>query len=309
MTPTLAIIGSIIIDIMVQTPRLPASSENVHASRIQAMVGGKAANAAATFARLGGSVYLLGNTGDDFFGAWARAQLQAEGIDVSWVHSDASAATGAGILLVEPDGQTAFVIDPGANQTLTPPQLAASLQPLLPQLDGLLLNFESPEPCLLLAVEMAHACSLPIFVDAGPYRPYSPDLWRHAALLTPNEPETAALVGHPLTDDASVVAAARMLLAQGPQAVVIKRGARGALAATSDGESYHPAFSVPIVDSAGAGDAFTAGLVWATLNGQPLSQAVRFANACGAIAVSRLGTMPAMPSLAEVQELMKQTSR
>ena len=304
MPPTIAIIGSIVADIVVQTPHIPASGENMHVPRIQVMTGGKAANAAVAFRRLGGRAHLLGNTGADEFGRQGRVDLEAEGVDISGICTDPDHPTGSGILLVEPDGQTAFMIAPGANQTLTPHQLEKHLRPLLPQLDGLLFNFESPEDCLLLAADLAHSHDIPIFVDAGPARPYSPELWRDAAILSPNQPETEAIVGYPITDDESAVAAAQDLLARGPQSVVLKLGKSGALLADSDSIQHIPAFPIQAVDSAGAGDAFTAGLVLAVLQGQALSQAVRFANACGAVAASRFGTMPAMPRLAEVEGLL-----
>ncbi len=203
MPPTIAIIGSIVTDILVETSRIPGSGENMHVPRIQMMTGGKAANAAVAFRRLGGRVHLFGNTGADGFGTQARVDLEAEGVDISGVSIDPDQPTGSGILLVEPDGQTAFMIAPGANQTLQPEQLEASLRPLLPHLDGLLFNFESPEGCLLLAADLARSHGIPIFVDAGPDRPYSPELWHDAAILSPNQPETEAIVGYPITDDES----------------------------------------------------------------------------------------------------------
>jgi ribokinase len=306
--PTLAIIGSVVADIVVETPHIPASGENLHVPRIQIMTGGKAANAAVAFARLGGRAHLLGNTGADEFGRQARADLAAEGVDISGLCTDPDHPTGSGILLVEPDGSTAFMIAPGANQTLTPAQLEANLRPLLPDLDGLLFNFESPEACLLLAADLARAAGIPLFVDAGPDRPYSPDLWRDAAILSPNQPEAEAIVGYAIGDDAAALTAAHDLLACGPGAVVLKLGERGALLASAAGAEFIPAFSIRAVDSAGAGDAFTAGLALSVLSGKPLSAAVRFANACGAIAVGRFGTMPAMPRLAEVQRFLKSES-
>lgn len=303
--PRIAVIGSIVIDILVATPRLPGSGENLHVSRIQVTPGGKAANAAVAFTRLGGCAHLLGNMGDDFFADYAAAALQREEVDIAGVGRDPAADTGAGVLLVEPDGRTAFLIAPGANQTLPAERLETALRPLLPRLDGLLFNFEAPEAALLRAVSLAEAHGLPIFVDAGPFRPYSPRLWRHAAVLTPNEVEAQALVGYPLSDDAAILAAGQALLAQGPQAVVLKLGRRGAFWATADANGWEPAFPVQVVDTAGAGDAFTAGLVLSLLQGQPLPQAVRFANACGALAASRFGTMPAMPRAEEVAALLE----
>lgn len=303
--PTLAIIGSVVTDIIVDTPHIPASGENLHVPRIQIMTGGKAANAAVAFTRLGGRAHLLGNTGMDEFGRQARADLTAEGVDISGLCTDPDHPTGSGILLVEPDGSTAFMIAPGANQTLTPAQLEANLRPLLPHLDGLLFNFESPEACLLLAADLARAHDIPMFVDAGPDRPYSPDLWRDAAILSPNQPEAEAIVGYAISADAAAITAAHDLLAHGPDAVVLKLAERGALLATTASAEFIPAFRIQARDSAGAGDAFTAGLALAVLSGKPLNEAVRFANAGGAIAASRFGTMPAMPRLDEVQQLLK----
>ncbi|MCO6451323.1 MAG: ribokinase [Caldilineales bacterium] len=304
--PTIAVIGSIVADIVVETEHLPRSGENLHVTRVESMIGGKAANAAVTFARLGGRVHLLGNTGDDLFGEQARAALQAEGVETAGLGRDPDHPTGAGILLNEPDGQTAFMIAPGANQTLKPHDLRSALEPLLPELDGLLFNFESPENCLLLAADMAHMAGVPIYVDAGPYRPYSSQLWRHAAVLTPNQPETEALVGHAIRDDASAHAAGDRLRSQGPQSIVIKLGERGALLSTPLVREIHPAFDIEVQDSAGAGDAFTAGLVWSLCQRQSIRASVRFANACGAIAASRFGTMPAMPWLTEVESLLRE---
>ena len=295
MPPTIAIIGSIVTDILVETSRIPGSGENMHVPRIQMMTGGKAANAAVAFRRLGGQVHLFGNTGMDGFGEQSRADLEAEGVDISGVSVDPDQPTGSGILLVEPDGQTAFMIAPGANLTMKPDQLEANLRPLLPRLDGLLFNFESPEACLLLAADLARSHGIPIYVDAGPDRPYTSELWHDAAILSPNQPETEAIVGYPVTDRESAIAAARDLLARGPQSVVLKLGEQGAMLASADGIRCIPAHAITAVDSAGAGDAFTAGLVLAVLQGQGLAQAVRFANACGAVAASRFGTMQAMP--------------
>ncbi len=308
MLPTIAVIGSIVIDIMVQTPRLPASGDNIHVPRILVTTGGKAANAAVAFARLGGRAHLVGNTGDDLFGRFARESLAQEGVELAGVTTDAAAETGAGVLLVGPSRDTAFLITPGANQTLTTAQLEAALRPLLPHLDGLLFNFEAPEEALLLAADIARPFGFPVIVDAGPYRPYSAALWRQAAVLTPNQHEAAELTGIAITDDASAQAAAAALLAQGPAAVVLKLGGRGALAATVEGNTLVPAFPVEAVDTAGAGDAFAAGLVWGMCRGWPLLQAVRFANACGAVAASRFGTMPSMPRQHEVEAILEMGS-
>jgi len=303
--PKIAVIGSIVMDIVVETPRIPNSGENLHARQVMAVTGGKAANAAVAFTRLGGSAHLFSKVGDDGFGREAIATLRAQGVDVAGVTRAHDAPTGAGVLLVEPDGQTAFIIAPGANLALTPVDVEKELKPVLPQLDGLLFNFEVAESALLRAVELAQEAGVPIFVDAGPPRPYTPQLWRHAAILSPNQPETEALVGFTIDSDAAARAAASALLSQGPRAVVLKLGARGSLLATADTMQFFPAFPIRPVDTAGAGDAFTAGLVWARLQGWAWERSMRWANACGALAAARLGAMPSMPQFDQVVEFLQ----
>ena len=302
--PTIAVIGSIIMDIVVQTPHLPASGENLHARSLTPVTGGKGANAAVAFTRLGGRAHLISNIGWDAFGDDALTTFGDESLSIAGVGRVHDAPTGAGVLLVEPDGQTAFIIAPGANLTLTPEDVGERLKPILGKIDGLLFNFEVPENALLRAADLASAAGVPVFVDAGPARPYTSELWRHAAILSPNQPETEALVGFSIDSDEAARAAASALLAQGPRAVVLKLGARGALLATQDIMQHFPAFSIRPVDTAGAGDAFTAGLVWARLQGWAWEKSMRCANACGALAAARLGAMAALPSRDEVEMLL-----
>ena len=303
--PAIVVIGSIVMDVVVETPRIPASGENLHARSLRPVPGGKGANAAVAFVRMGGQAQLIANVGQDAFGEQIMAALARAGVDASGVGRVHDAPTGAGALLVEPDGQTAFIIAPGANLTLTPAQLEKRLTPILPRLHGLLFDFEVPEAALLRAAALARAANIPIFVDAGPARPYSPELWRHAAILSPNQPETEALVGFSIDGDEAAQDAAAQLLAQGPRAVALKLGARGALLATKEVMRFFPAFAIQAVDAAGAGDAFTAGLVWARLQGWAWEKSMRWANACGALAASRLGTMPALPTGKQVAAFLR----
>jgi ribokinase len=177
---------------------------------------------------------------------------------------------------------------------------------LLPEVDGLLFNFEAPEAALLRAAALAEEAEVPIFVDAGPARRYARRLWQRAAILSPNQVEAEALVGFAIDSDEAARAAASALLSQGPRAVILKLGARGALLATDDTMQFFPAFPVRPADTAGAGDAFTAGLVWARLQGWAWEESLRWANACGALAAARLGAMPSMPARAEILAFLSQ---
>lgn len=131
-----------------------------------------------------------------------------------------------------------------------------------------------------------------------------PALWADAALLSPNVPEAAVHARMAIANLKDAERAARVLLGQGPALVVVKLGEQGALVVDAGGSAHVSAFAVPVVDPGGAGDAFTAGLAWALLQGQEATDAVRWANACGALVVGRLGTAPAMPSREEVSAFL-----
>lgn len=302
---TVAVVGSVLADISVRTPRLPHSGENLYVEEVATSPGGKGSNAAVTLARHSATVHLISNVGVDAAGEQIRAALAAEGVSVAGLGSDPEIATGAVVMLAENSGDTCYLVFPGASRTLTHAGVAERLAPYLGELDAIYLNLEAPEAALQAAADIARRHALPLYIDAGPERPMPPALWAHAALLSPNAAEAAVHTGLPLTDLRGAEQAARALLAQGPALVAVKLGAQGVLLVDHSGSTHVPAFSVPVVDPAGAGDAFTAGLTWALLQGETPAAAARWANACGALVTTRLGTAHAMPTRHEVAAFLR----
>lgn len=300
---TVAVVGSIITDVAVLTPRLPRRGENLLAHRLQIAPGGKGANAAVAAARLGARAILVGRVGADYFGRQELDALRDEHVDITAVGVDPEAPTGTAIILVDDEGENTILVVLGANARVTPAQVAAGLGAHWAALNALLVNFEIPAAAAAVAVEEASSRGIPVIVDAGPPRPYGPEVWGRADVISPNELELATLVGHPVNEQ-DQVSAARELLAAGPRAVVLKRGARGALVVTRDHAYAVPAFPVPVVDTTGAGDAFSGALAVALAEGKTLPDAVRFANAAGALATTRVGTLQVMPRRSEVEDLL-----
>ena len=301
----IAIIGSVVIDLAVQTPRLPTVGETLLADNFKIGPGGKGANAAVAVQRAGGAAVLVGCIGDDDFGRMEMAALQEEGVDVNAVAVHPEASTGVGIAMIDANGENTILGVLGANDYLTSDDVTRALALHRNTLDGILVNFEVPEPAVAAAVQLGTDYGVPVIVDAGPARPYTPETWRNCTILTPNEQETETLVGYPVSDDATAERAARELLGMGPSAVVLHRGAHGALLVTPDNTIHIPSFSVDVVDTTGAGDAFSGTLSVAVAEGLPLVDAIRRANAAGALAVTRLGTLPVMPTRQEVDAFLE----
>jgi ribokinase len=307
--PKIAVIGSIITDLAVKTSRVPMVGENLLAESLQIGPGGKGANAAVAVTRAGAEAMLIGCIGDDEFGRMEMAYLDQEGVDLSGVTIHPEAATGAAIIMIDVEGENTILVVKGANDYLSKDTVVNILNTHHNILDGILVNFEIPEAVVAAAVQAGEDFRIPVIVDAGPPRAYAPETWANCTVLSPNALEAATLVGYSIEDEADVEQAARELLAAGPQAVVLKLGSRGAMILSEDQEAILPAFPVEVVDTTGAGDAFSATLTVAIADGHSLEEAVLRANAAGALTVTRIGTMTVMPTRQEVDAFLSQQEK
>lgn len=300
----IAVIGSIVTDLAVRTPRVPAVGENVTGESFKVGPGGKGANSAVAVARAGAEAILIGCIGDDDFGRMEMACLREEGVIIDAVAVTPEAPTALAVIMLDASGENTILVVNGANDHLSADAVTRALEGHREGLDAILINFEVAEAAVAAGVRMGKTMGIPTIVDAGPPRRYALETWAGCTILSPNTQETAEMVGYAIPDDEMARHAARELLAAGPQAVVLKLGARGAWLLTKEQETLIPAFPVEVVDTTGAGDAFSGTLTIATAEGLPPVEAVRRANAAGALAVTRLGTMPAMPTREEVDAFL-----
>jgi ribokinase len=303
-TPTIASIGSIVVDIVIYTPRVPLTGENFVAHSFHIGPGGKGANAAAAVAKIGAHSLMIGAIGDDDFGKTMLSGLQKEHVDCSALKIDSKLQTGVAFIMVNDQRENTIQVVMGGNDHVNADYVKEALAAHAKTLSAILVDFEIPEDGVAAAVRFGRDHNIPVIVDAGPPRPYAPETWRDCTILTPNEHETAAMVGYAIDEDDDAIRAARELLAHGPKAVVLKRGKRGALLLTADDLFLMPVYAVEARDTTGAGDAFTAMFTVAMLEGKPLRDCVRYGNAAGAIAATRIGTMPALPTRNEVEQFL-----
>jgi ribokinase len=303
MRANIAVIGSLVVDMAMRTPRVPRRGDNMHAQHFQMDAGGKGANAATAIVRLGGRAVLTGCVGDDLLGRYELEILTAEGVDTGGVIPVQNAPTAVAFILVDDGGENTVLVANRTNEQLTAAMVEQALDPHWEQLDGLLVNFEAAEEAVAFAVKAGRRHGLPVVVDPAPALGYKPESWRDATAMVPNTYEVGKLLGRefPNDDPAAFRQAACDLLDLGPQMVALKLGGQGALLVTHEGEWSLPAHSVDVKDTTGAGDAFSAGLTLALAEGRSPEEALHFANAAGAVAVTRLGTLSAMPTRAEVK--------
>lgn len=288
------VVGDIAVDVVaVLAGPLAAASDS--AARIRYAGGGAGANVAAWLAALGVPVLLAGRVGADAAGGQALGELAAAGVDLA-VATDAIEATGTVIVLVDTDGERSMIPDRGANRALQATDLPAGLVGRAGHLhlSGYPLLDDRSSPAALAVLDLARRQGLTISLDPASVAPlveFGPDRFLAATagadLLLPNEPEARLLAG------SSDPTQAALTLARSYGAVVVSCGAAGAVWAKGDLSGHVPAARARVVDTTGAGDAFTAGLLARWRTGAPIADYVAAAVRTAARAVTRLGARPA----------------
>jgi ribokinase len=217
---------------------------------------------------------------------------------------DPQVASGIAMITLEEGGQNSIVVAPGANMRLSPEDVSTAWQQL-GDIDVIAMPLESPLESVLGAARLARARGARVVLNPAPAQPLPDELLRQVDVLVPNESETALLTGLPVETLTEAEQAARLLLARGVGAVVLTLGTRGALFLDGDGPARRlPAHAVEVVDTTAAGDAFVGTLAVALAEGQPLDEGVRWGNAAGALAVTKLGAQPSLPTRQALQELL-----
>jgi ribokinase len=306
MAKRIVVVGSINLDLVAATERIPIAGETVAGLSFRTFPGGKGANQAVAAARLDGTVSMIGKLGADAFGVQLRDSLEESKVNTEAVEV-APGSSGVALITTDPNGENAITVVAGANAYLSPADIDANIG-LIRGAGILLTQLEIPLETVEYLATIAVEERVPLMLDPAPARFLPPSLLSRIEWLTPNETETCILTGrqpgelsHESIDDA-----ANALLDRGCRNVILKLGDRGCFVALSDGtRQLLPAFAVKAVDTTAAGDAFNGGFAVALLNGQgPLASAL-WASAVAAISVTRRGAQASMPTSLEVDRFLE----
>ena len=301
--PKVVVLGGINIDLIALTSRLPAPGETVAGEDFYTTPGGKGGNQAVAAARLGAEVSMVGRVGGDIFGPGLLADLRKEGIDVSGVAEDPERASGVAVIILNAERQNHIVAAYGANAACDEDQLVAARRAVVGA-DALLLQQEIPVEVSRAAAEFARSKGVRVFWDPAPAHDLPDEAYAEVDVLTPNQTEAAAITGMDVVDVDSAERAATVMLGKGVSVAIVKLGEHGVYYASEADAGHVRAFTVEAVDTVAAGDAFGSAVAVALIEGQSLSEAVRFGAAAGALAVTKAGAQTATPTRAEVESLL-----
>ena len=304
--PRICVCGSINMDLVVSTPRIPSPGETLLAHSLKEVSGGKGANQAVAAARLGANVSMVGRVGSDGFSVYLKNQLQHEGIDVRSVLTSPG-ASGVAIVTVDDRGENAIMVISGANGQLTVDDIDAA-DATIEQCDCVLIQLESPIEAIVRAIELGKRHGKLVLLNPAPAPRTLDERLLNVDVFCPNQTETELLLGQPIRSIDDALAAAQQLRARGPAAVVITLGSQGAVLCEKTGCQHLPPIKIQSVDTTAAGDAFMGALAFRMGQGAPLSQAASFACAAGAWAATQPGAQPSLPTMEQVLELKSKTS-
>ncbi|MCL2188022.1 MAG: ribokinase [Defluviitaleaceae bacterium] len=301
MKPKILCIGSVNMDLLLLTQRIPRAGETLVSEKYQFSAGGKGANQAVAASLLGGDVSFAGKVGDDEFGEHLLNTLQSKNINTANVNTSKSNPSGFAVIMLE-DGNNRIISHLAANADITTAEIDRALTA---PYHGLIINFEISQEIVIHACTQARKRGIPFIVDTGPAMDFPLEKIRGARILSPNETEAEALTGVKPSDEASYTRTAEILQRRADAShIVLKLGENGAFHYHGEKGKHFAPHIVKVVDTTAAGDVFTAAMAVQYLQHGEIAKAIRYANAAGALTVTKAGAQESIPTAREVEEIL-----
>ncbi len=298
-----AVVGSFGQDMIMQVSHIPARGETVGEGRFSKTFGGKGANQGLAAARSGGEVVFVAMLGEDEAGNTAISSFNNEGIDTRFMTQTDQESTGTALIFVGDDGENSITVAPGANYFLKQEHVDAA-EADLKGASLILMQLEIPMETVEYVLEKSESWGTPVMLNPAPAKPLSVAALKRIHTLVVNETEAEIVSGQKLDGEDAVAKIAAQLRQAGPKVVIVTLGEKGAFVDSEEFTGLIAGNKVDTLDTTAAGDVFCGALTTAMSEGKAIDEAIRFANAAAAIAVTRLGAQPSVPHRAEIDTFM-----
>lgn len=300
----ISVIGSLNMDLVIQTERMPLAGETISGRDFNLIPGGKGANQAIAAAKAGGSTSMFGCVGDDEFGEVLLNSLKDAGVNTTNVSKTSKVRTGVASIILESSGENRIIIISGANHLVDAAYVDSHWDEIgLSSL--ILLQHEIPLETCHYIIEKAHASSIPVLLNPAPFHEIPTDILKKVDYLVVNEIELQGIVPAQVSSIEDVIRAGKEINQMGVKQVLITLGGDGAVLVTNEEIIHQPAFTVDAVDTTAAGDTFVGYFATAIINGLGLKQAL--VNSCGAaaLAVTKVGAQSSIPCNEDTQSFVQ----
>lgn len=276
----LYVVGSINVDLTIETPRMVEKGETIKGSNYQELPGGKGANQAVAASRLGVKTYMVGNVGADSNGQFAEKNFKCHGVNTTYLNQDMHTATGVA-MIIKTEKDNRIILDLGANDTLTTIMVENALQHLKKE-DVVLTQLENPIEVVAYALKYAKQKGAFTVLNPAPAQQIPDSLYGELDLIVVNETEAMLLTGETLVDEESFQRVGQVFLERGVQAVILTLGEKGSVYMAENMYVFMPSYAIDVVDTTGAGDSFIGGFLSQLMKGKDVSESLAFANAVAA---------------------------
>lgn len=297
------VIGSIGYDLTTFMEKMPVLGETIVGRKFAQNPGGKGDNQAVAAARAGADTTFLGAVGDDIYGDILKNNLEINNVK-QHLKVVPNISCQIATILIEPNGQNRIIIVPGANNYVDKNQIDDN-EKLIDESDIIILQFEIPMETVEYVIEMAHKKEKIIILNPAPGAKISEDLLKKVNFLTPNETELSIITGMPTSNIEEILKASQKIMDLGAQNLIVTLGENGCLLCNKDGNNLFHTYPTKPVDTAGAGDCFNGVFAAFLSKNYEINEAIKYANLAASISVSRVGTVPSLPTLQEIMERRK----
>jgi len=305
MAKGILVLGSANMDYILKIPRFHKAGETIAGEDVITTFGGKGANQAIAVKRLGGRVALLAAVGGDANGKAYREYLIRSGFRQKFLLTERKTPTGMALIEIVPEGENRIIVSPGANRALSP----LHLKKLGKGWEGVgifVAQLETPLETVRAGLEMARRKGIITILNPAPAQALSSLTLSKVDFLVPNETEAQEITGKKIDGEVDLAKAASMMLRRGVKNVVITLGRKGVFFMNRSGAIRVEAFRVKAVDTTAAGDAFVGALAWGLAEGKDIEEVLVHANAAGALAATRLGAQPFLPTISAVKKFLRE---
>lgn len=297
------VIGNSNIDFIFRVPYLPHPGETIIADNMITAFGGKGANQAITLKKLGAKVIFLTKLGNDPYGESYRRYLIKKGMNPKWILMDKKHPTGMAIIELSADGLNRIVVSPGANASLSSKEIEKIHLPW-EEVNLFLTQLETPLDTVVTCLRIARENGVTTLLNPSPAKKLPPDILSMVDFLIPNEVEAEILSGLKIKKDKDLKRIGELLCEMGSNNVVITLGEKGVFFKNRYEEIWMDAFKVNVIDTTAAGDAFLGAFAYGINEGWSTRKVLRFANASGALATTKLGAQPSLPNKKSLDEFL-----
>lgn len=292
------VIGSLNMDFSINVETIPLPGETVNADNLLVSPGGKGANQAYTIGKLGGNVSMLGILGKDIYGKELKNNLKNVGVNVKNIKQINTSETGKAFITVSKEGENSISIIHGANYMVTPDFIEQNKKEI-EKADIILMQLEIPLESVKKVLEIAKDKT--IILDPAPADKSIMDYdLSNVFLIKPNETELSTLTKDEITDENSIVNAARKLTNKGVKFVIVSMGSKGCYLITKEEFKFYPAVKSNTVDTTAAGDSFIASITLCLSKDMSLEESINFASKVASIVVTKKGAQNSIPNLKEI---------